>query len=202
MRGHAHAQPLEWKLSDCGIRHQRLEPKWPTAPNPPKWTADTRAARSNSRDTVTNRCSMLWGLSRSISASHHFTCPPSDACAQTGLLLRAYARCDITADFGKGSPRRSIPPQLPLSLSYCLPGLVLYYLLTRAHSATVAVSEAGVPQCCRVYACFLGSSMSSELYMNSWIDACFKAQSVKTQTSLIPRLLDFGGSSKLKHIFS
>lgn len=97
--------------------------------------------------------------------------------AQTGLLLRAYARCDITADFGKGSPQRSIPRRCPshfltVFLGFCS---IIYWPARTAQSATVAVSEAGIPQRCRVYACFLGSSISSELYMNSWIDACFIA---------------------------
>lgn len=61
---------------------------------------------------------------------------------------------------------------LTVFLGFCS---IIYWPTHTARSATVAVSEAGVPQCCRVYACFLGSSMPSELYMNSWIDACFIA---------------------------
>lgn len=79
------------------------EPKWPTA-------CGTRAARSNSRGTVTNR-SLHVQKFRNVC-----TCPLVDASFLTELHIfwaRMYlgggggcTTSDITANFGSGSPRR------------------------------------------------------------------------------------------------
>ena len=140
MKEHAYAQLLKWKLSDCGLWHWQLKPKWLTTCIKSSFRVEASTLpRSNLQDTVTNRCSMLRHLSRSISKSHHLPALQADACTQAVWLfgrmrLSAYTRCDIIAK------HRDPQPSGPLLCSCSSHFLTTVFLSLLYYSLTITQS--------------------------------------------------------------
>ena len=145
----------KWKLSDYVLWDFHLKPKWLTTciRTPLEWKASTQAARSKLRDTVSNRCSMLWRLSRRIPESHQL---PALWMTLALKVCNYFGGCslrliqDVTSSLTLGRDPQVDHPLLwicspTFSPSFCSCSII-YWPLHGVQQSTVALCNAEVTQ--------------------------------------------------------